>query len=136
MNLTQARDVLLTQVTSVFNTHLAGIPLHVQNGPMPNMDTVGDVFVVVSYVVLNRRQSELAINPNVRTNLDLAFTIFRKDGSGSRQTTELADTLDTHLSNISLSGVHTLTLTVKGRESRQGWYSERWVLPAWFDSKA
>lgn len=134
MNLTTARDTLVTHLhNSISVSHPTLKVFYDNTGPI-DLATAGDLFLMVELRFDSARQITIEVAPMHRTWGSLFLTLFVKEGQGYRNVLVLADELITLFKMQDLSGLITRVPEALRHETHDGWTSQEVMVPFWFDS--
>lgn len=128
----QARDDL----AALISTGLTGIgvPVFWENTLSVDLDKVGDRFIRIEIDFDTARQLTMNGAPIHETMGEIYFTVFSKEGLGTRATLALLDTISS-VAKYQLTGrVKTLTPSPGKKDYRDGWYSQELRVPFRFNS--
>jgi hypothetical protein len=133
MNCQDARAALAAAIQDALAGE-KGLTLAWDNAQKVDLARAGDLFLRVEMYWDAAEQIELSHRPHHRTAGSVWFTIFSREDSGTQAALGLADRLTAALSFRNLSGIVTRVLKPGRRENHDGWQSQEWMLPFYFNS--
>ena len=128
----QARDDLATLISTGLTG--IGVPVFWENTLSVDMDTVGPRFIRIEIDFDNARQVTMDGVPVHETLGEIYFTLFTREGLGTRSTLALLDTISDVVKYKLASRVTTWTPTPGRKDYKNGWYVQELVVPFRFNS--
>lgn len=130
----EARDSIVEYLSTNLATDRPALPLFWENTVEVDLDTVGSTFVRIEVEFNDAMQLTINGLPEHETSGLVFFTVFAKQGSGTRSVLELFDYLS-DLVKFKRATNFQFTVPRPGRrEARGGWASYELVVPFSFNS--
>ena len=133
MNYETARTTLASMITNAV-TPYPTLPVFWDNTNGIDLAKVADLCLLVEFYWDDTAQMDMRETPSHRTTGSVYLTTFIKEGTGTKKALALADTLTNTLKFRNESGVVTTLISPGRRQNRDGWVSQEWHLPFYFDS--
>jgi hypothetical protein len=128
--LVQCRDDLVTLI----HTNLTGVPVFWENTTSVDLDKAGDRFVRVEIDFDGAKMLTVDPSPVHLTEGSIYFSIFTREGLGTRGTLALMDTISTLVKFRFTTRVRTFTPTPTRVQSKDGWHMQELRVPFEMDS--
>ena len=130
----QARDTLAAFISAAIATDKPAWKVFYENADKPDVNTVGDQYIVVAIDFLSAKQATIESNPKRRSLGDIVFRVVTKESMGTRSTLQVFDYVESLLANKSIGGI-TLRTAVPGKKrTSAGWTLADIAIPFVFDS--
>lgn len=130
----QARDTLAAFISAAIATDKPAWKVFYENADKPDVNTVGDQYIVVAIDFLSAKQATIEYAPKRRSLGDIVFRVVTKEGLGTRSTLEVFDYVEGLLANKIVGGI-TLRTAVPGKKrTSAGWTLADIAIPFVFDS--
>jgi hypothetical protein len=137
MNYSRARTLLAGAINDMLGD--APVPakdVHWDNTSSVDLDNAGDIVLNIRTYWDGAAQIDLGKRPLHRVAGTVWFIILSREGTGTSNALILADMLTDRLSFLNLEGLVTRVPSPGRQESHDGWRSQEWRLPFFFDSTA
>lgn len=129
-----ARDDIVSMVNTALQTLHPTLPVFWENTLKVDLDTVTSPFVRIELDFDDAMQLTVNDDPEHRTYGTLYFTVFCKEGTGTRSTLVLFESF-TNIVKFKHTATYVFGVPRPGRKDpRQGWVSQELAAPFWFDS--
>lgn len=126
----QARD----NIVAFIETNSSTLPRFYEDSETVDLDSVGDQFLKIGIEFVDAHQASIGEQPLERTLGLIVFSVFTKEGRGSRQALQVFDTLRSAISCQNLGGVQLEAVRPGDVERQKGWVNREFLVPFWFDS--
>jgi hypothetical protein len=130
----EARDSLVTLINTSLTTDYPALKVIYENTVKVDMNSVGDMLVLISIDFLTARQATIETHPNSRVLGEITFRLIFKDGSGTRATLQLFDYLTALFNSKTIGGVTTRVPSPGKKQIIDEWSSFDLFVPFVFDS--
>ncbi len=130
----QARDALAAAVSTACTSTMPTLPVFYENADNVPIDTVADAFLRVGFDFTGAGQASMEASPVTRYTGELSLTHLQREGSGTKSLLARVEALNAELRHRTLSGLQLAVPRPGRKDSRDGWYSQEWVVPFWFHS--
>ncbi len=132
MNLSEARQAVVTKLEAIKSEIEPSLIIHYENTPDVDLDSVGDYFLEVELDFNGSRQASLGDNPMTRNDGDLVLRFMNRAGNGRLELLNLIDEFRARLRYANLSGMQLQAVRSGGVSSRSGWSADTWLVGFWF----
>jgi len=130
----QSRDAIVTLIHTALQAQHPTLPVFWENTLAVNLDTVGTQFLRIEIDFDDAHQLTINDAPEHRTYGHVYFTVFVKEGAGSRSALVLFDSLS-DLVKFQAAQRFVFGVPTPGRrDARDGWMSYELRAPFFFDS--
>lgn len=130
----QARDTLVSEINTRLLADFPAVKVFYENTTQVDLNTVGDMFMLVSVDFLTAKQASVEYVPQRRTLGELTCRLMYKEGKGTRGALGFFDYLTTTFASKQFGGVTTRTPTPGKKQSKDGWAAFDLHVPFLFDS--
>lgn len=125
----ESRDAIVTYI----NSNFSGYPIFYENTTEVDLDTVSNCFVKVQIDYDGAYQASMGSTKVARVQGQVIFKVFAKQGTGTRNTLIVLETLQNLAISHTSAKVQFEFPTPGDKESRNGWESQEFVIPFWFN---
>lgn len=130
----EARDALAAYIDAAITTDHPTWRVFYENADKPDVNVVGDQYIVVAIDFLSAKQATIENNPKRRSLGDVVFRVVTKEGLGMRSTLQVFDYVESLLASRNIGGI-TLRTAVPGKKrTSAGWTLADIAIPFVFDS--
>ena len=132
MTYVQAREALVTAINTAWSASYPTTKLFYENTTQIDLDTVGSVFVTVSIDFVDSVRMEIDEDPVSRTDGEVVFRIFAKEGVGTKGALQIKDFLTDTMKYRTLAGVETGCPAPGAKREHKGYVSRDLIVPFFF----
>ncbi len=115
----QARDALVGKVNTALSTDYPTLKVFWENAVVPDVNTVGDMFVQIEVNFQDEFDTTLA--PDTMATGEVNFRVHCREGTGTRAAASLFDYLRNLMKFQIVSGVTLYTPRPGRKDSKNGW---------------
>lgn len=105
------------------------IPVIYENGPVPDEDTIGPIWLDVEVRWYGAHNATLGVTPRVRHSGAVSVNCFYRNGEGTDQPDSIIDSLSDHLQNRRLSAGVLEAAQKTVPTNLRGWYKTGTLIP-------
>lgn len=127
--LVQARDAIVTYLHPAWVSAYPSVAVYYEDTTQVALDLVGDSFLLVSINFTDAIRQEIDAAPHTRIWGNVNLRLFAKEGSGTRKSLAMFDTLTSLMKYQQLSGVMLDAPTPGKVQKRDGWSSRDLNVP-------
>lgn len=131
----QARDNIVSLIETDVKPLLAGRNLYYANTVAVDLGLETELFLRVEIEFEDAAQATVELNPMRRTFGAVYFTLFYREGSGSRVALTTFDSIINVVKNRVSGSVIFKTPVPTRTDARKGWVSQQLRAPFYFDSR-
>jgi hypothetical protein len=128
----EARDTIVAHLEST----LSAFPRFYEDTETVDLDAVGDQFLKICIEFADAHQATIGTNPIDRTLGFIVISVFAKEGTGTRSTFQVFDTIKQSTKFRNLLKVQLETPRPGNVEPKNGWVNREILVPFWFDSNS
>lgn len=130
----EARDILVAHINTNLTADYPALKVIYENTIKVDMNSVGDMLVLISIDFLVAKQTTIEARPHSRTLGEVTFRLIFKDGSGTRVALQLFDYLTALFNSKQIGGVTTRVPSPGKKQIIDEWSSYDLFVPFTFDS--